>query len=93
LHFRPGIAFTEEFLFWTGEREKFWAWPGYAFFGGQLMLCVTNVNECNGEGLSPMGEYGIDPAGTNEFLPSRFVLVYARVWHSAKWLENVRYAT
>ena len=40
-----------------------------------------------------MGEYGIDPAVTNEFLPSRFVLVYARVWHSAKWLENVRYAT
>jgi hypothetical protein len=40
-----------------------------------------------------MGEYGIDPAVTNEFIPSRFVLVYARVWHSVKWLENVRYAT
>ncbi len=38
-------------------------------------------------------KYGIDPAARNEFSPSRFVLVYARVWHSVKWLENVRYAT
>ena len=52
-----------------------------------------NVNERNGEGLSPMREYGIDPAARNEFSPSRFVLVHARVWHSMKWLENVRYAT
>ena len=61
-----------------------------------LVQCFSgstlNVNECNGEELSPMGEYGLDPAGTNEFLPSRFVLGYARVWHSAKWLENMRYA-
>ncbi len=40
-HFRPGIAFTEEVLLWAFERENFWMWPGYAFFGGQLMLCVT----------------------------------------------------
>ncbi len=51
-----------------------------------------NVNERNGEAFSPMRECGIDPAARNEFSPSRFVLVYARVWHSVKWLENVRYA-
>ena len=40
-----------------------------------------------------MGEYDIDPVVANVFLLSRFVLVYARVWHSVKWLEKVRYAT
>ena len=40
-----------------------------------------------------MREYAIDPAARNEFSSSRFVLVYARVWHRVKWLENVRYAT
>ncbi len=40
-----------------------------------------------------MGEYGIALAVTSAFLPSHFVLVYARVWYSVKWLENVRYAT
>ena len=52
-----------------------------------------NVNERHGEALSAMRAYGIDPAARNEFWPSRFVLVYARVWHSVKWLENVRYIT
>ena len=54
---------------------------------------TLNVNERDGEALSTMGEYGIAPAAMSEFLPSRFVLVYARVWHSVRWLENVRYAT
>ncbi len=53
---------------------------------------MLNVNEGNGEALTPMGEYDIDQAVTNEFLLSRFVLAYARVWHSVKCLENVRYA-
>ncbi len=52
-----------------------------------------NVNERNGEALLPTREYGIDLAARNDFSPSRFVLVYARVWHSVKWLESVRYAT
>ncbi len=60
----------------------------YCFTGLTL-----NVNECRGEELSPMGEYAIDPAITNEFMPPRFVLVYVILWHSTKWLENVRYAT
>ena len=53
----------------------------------------VNVNERSGEVVSPMGEYDRDSAATNEFLPPCFVLVYAGVWHSVKWLENVRYAT
>jgi hypothetical protein len=40
-----------------------------------------NVNERNGEALSP--EYGIGPAARNEFSPSHFVFVYARVWRMA----------
>jgi hypothetical protein len=31
----PGIAFTEEVLLWTHERENFWTRPGYALFGGR----------------------------------------------------------
>jgi hypothetical protein len=54
---------------------------------------ALNVNERNGEAFLPMGEYGIALAARSEFLPSRFVCVYTRVWHSVRWLENVRYVT